>query len=789
MPYSSSFGNSKLGAFKPFAAEAVVIFIFVNKKRFNIRQLEFMPKDLDTKILSALSKLNKISGSTSFDIEGYIKAFQKSAQDKAKSVLGLLEDESSPFFAKVPIFVSIGGGDGEELAWYLDHSDARCGVLVEMSKPLADAARSRKSSLNKGKTIEVFEGDAKERISDAIEFANNVVKDGNADFVAITCHAVIHELFDRGKDKFDPLSFFATLFQDEDISTWFTYREPGVPEKWPDEVMLTASCETKNLLSLADAICFRHHLLAELEPKPQIVGDRLRVHRNLAMELLMKLFYITDLPHEIEERTTSVYHAQLINYLWLAIGDKAKQERRANVVPQSSPTKSFTKHWEECGISVIGLQEGHATFNLSIPESQTRVIAWRLSKSDQKKISQPTKDYRTIESGSDREEKELEFAQKCLEEKDFNLLSSVLLSRARAWIESSVAESALTFLRKVMSETPSNSLSYLWSHYIYSIAGLFSGDFDAESFSIEYEDMANHVGLGPLFRAERMEFFRKSGHYQEPIDIANSLMSFLKTKTEKIENEQMRYVHGTTIFLLGNLFRFGGRYDLAWEALNKAEGIFSDSVPSHQTELAHCTYAKAVCAAMTGVASLDIQASSKIWVNQIFAGALITLTQSHAAWFLDDLNRAENYAREAEKLFRQIGAAGYANRASQIANLINLWSMLHKRKSPTYDAFETNLARGLATLIGDTRDLERLSIWFRKLRPSKALGLLQFAKEFSNSWDSNCNIFMPSTLTFNKTGDLEWSEPTVANSLRSADKILRERLNIQLGRRIPLIAD
>jgi hypothetical protein len=148
------------------------------------------------------------------------------------------------------------------------------------------------------KKLLVREGDAQERLADAIREAEELITSGKADFLAVTCHAVLHELFDRGKEAFDPLAFFGTIFS-TNHSTWFTYREPGVPEKWPDHVLLKARCSAKSLLALAEAIRSRHPVINSLTPKPSVVGDHVRLHKTLAMEVLAKLFYLQDLEHEI----------------------------------------------------------------------------------------------------------------------------------------------------------------------------------------------------------------------------------------------------------------------------------------------------------------------------------------------------------------------------------------------------------------------------------------------------------------------------------------------------------
>jgi hypothetical protein len=334
--------------------------------------------DLDARIQSALESLRQAKRSREFDIVKYISAFQQSAYDKAKSVLELLAAQRALSGLR-PVFLSIGGGDGAELEHLLRNSQATVGILLEGARPLADSARERARQLPDGKEMTIFEGDAKDTIREGVTRANALVAAGRGDYVCVTCHAVLHELFDRGKDEFDPIGFFGTIFDDSTISTWFTYREPGVPDKWPDAVLVQAACNPHSLLALAQTIRDRHVSMKGLRPEPQVIGDHVRLHRILAMETLSKLFYLDDVAHEIEERSTAVDHRQLTNMLWSAIGERAKEASRANIYSKSLPTKSFLDFWQQFGVSVRGLNEDGTSFQLAIAESQSRIIAWRFA--------------------------------------------------------------------------------------------------------------------------------------------------------------------------------------------------------------------------------------------------------------------------------------------------------------------------------------------------------------------------------------------------------------------------
>ncbi len=130
-------------------------------------------------------------------------------------------------------------------SYLLRNSEAAAGVLLEGTRSLADAARKRAGQLPTGKEIAIFEGDAKETIQEGVTRVNSLVAAGRGEYVYVTCHAVLHELFDRGSADFDPIGFFATTLQDYTTSTWLTYREPGVPDKWPNVVMVQAACLTR----------------------------------------------------------------------------------------------------------------------------------------------------------------------------------------------------------------------------------------------------------------------------------------------------------------------------------------------------------------------------------------------------------------------------------------------------------------------------------------------------------------------------------------------------------------
>ena len=87
-----------------------------------------------------------------------------------------------------------------------------------------------------------------------------------------------------------------------------------------------------------------------------------------------------------------------------------------------------------------------------------------------------------------------------------------------------------------------------------SIDALFAGRSPPpELFSEKMEADAQSVGLGMLYRAERMEFLRKAGRVDESVTTANSLASLLEEPNLNGRNSLESYINGTILFLAANI--------------------------------------------------------------------------------------------------------------------------------------------------------------------------------------------------------------------------------------------
>src|SRR5688500_8835954 len=111
-----------------------------------------MPTNLDRQIAAALQTAAHPSAETgSFEMASFTEANHEGARRKADDVLRLLKADDYNLRNLRPVFVSIGGGDGEELLHLLQHSDASHGILLELDAQIAKSASMRK--LPEGKQL------------------------------------------------------------------------------------------------------------------------------------------------------------------------------------------------------------------------------------------------------------------------------------------------------------------------------------------------------------------------------------------------------------------------------------------------------------------------------------------------------------------------------------------------------------------------------------------------------------------------------------------------------------
>lgn len=185
-------------------------------------------------------------------------------------------------------YLSVGGADGSEIAWVLKETDISKGVIVELSDSGAQRARERAIELSKlGKELVVIQGDAMERLNDALESLEKWLARGEISGLVCSAQAVLHEL-PRRSPTFDLSVFLGKLFRDERWNARAFYsREPGRPEGWTENVRIAIPGVKGGILARF-AMYTRDRLSMKGNPEA-FVGDWVGLPSLLAVETLHKL--------------------------------------------------------------------------------------------------------------------------------------------------------------------------------------------------------------------------------------------------------------------------------------------------------------------------------------------------------------------------------------------------------------------------------------------------------------------------------------------------------------------
>jgi tetratricopeptide (TPR) repeat protein len=372
---------------------------------------------------------------------------------------------------------------------------------------------------------------------------------------------------------------------------------------------------------------------------------------------------------------------------------------------------------------------------------------------------------------------------------DIHAMNALLINRGRSWIETDKSEEIIALLNEIENKYDPNSKQVVWAHYLASIARLFRDRTPPViAFDNAFLAHAERHNLRALALAERLEFARKRLD-NATLDLAMELRNELGERSTPPSNPEESYSLGVAFYLIANLQRFGGKYDEAVKDIETARSFFRPAILSHQVELAHCGYALAVCRAMLGHRFEGFPAVSLGPEFRRFADALTMLTSSHSAWAEGRLDEAIENAENASDKFEQLQFSGYARRSNSLRDLLEAWRRLELGARPNQVPCAASDEVALRTILGDYSRLGQFQDWIARVRPSRALGLLQFASAYNPNWAEDLGRFkLPPVLDTFDGGKLRWNQQE-CTSLAGADKSLRALMKINHSSRLPLLAD
>jgi hypothetical protein len=300
-------------------------------------------------------------------VEAKDKKYQETFDggSKGSDVLTFIQSQGvgDPDVVKLA-YVSIGGGDGSEVGYAMEHSELRHGVMIEPSDFGAAAARKLSEALkSKGKYLEVFQGDAMQRLRDCSGKLAEWKQAGSVDGVMLSMHSVLHELPTRSP-RYDPHVLLARVFEPF-TRRLFYCREPASPNNWPAIVRLRITNVTgESLYGIAALV---NSTLGFGDTIERLADGFVQMSSALAVEVVFKVIYSVDVDrfrYEMEERLTSFNPVSFVKVLGSYIGPAE------NIESNSLVTETFRNLYRAAGVEARSREDDR----LNLPNAFARVV-------------------------------------------------------------------------------------------------------------------------------------------------------------------------------------------------------------------------------------------------------------------------------------------------------------------------------------------------------------------------------------------------------------------------------
>lgn len=286
----------------------------------------------------------------------------KSVINKAEDVIAIINRMGID--SSEVAFLSIGGADGTEIEQLLLKTRSSFGILIEFAQKLSDIAKGKAERLQKesGKQLLVYTGDATQNLDTVIQQVEQWKRDDKIKLLVISIHALLHELPDRGS-RITDLEGFLQKFLWRSVPIVLIVREPCLPKGLPDIVYLSADCDPRTIVAVAEKIIAKHPSFAGHE-RPLALNSKVKIDSGLAIETVMKMLYIEQINYEIQERITSYTRDEYLRIFRNVFTDK-------NITYEDIQTDSFNMLWNKYGFKLYD----NNNRELERPQLHIRVIA------------------------------------------------------------------------------------------------------------------------------------------------------------------------------------------------------------------------------------------------------------------------------------------------------------------------------------------------------------------------------------------------------------------------------
>lgn len=235
--------------------------------------------------------------------ENYSAAFRDSSIEKAKRVLETVIDLK--LNQKSVIYVSIGSSECYEIEYMLKNSEIERFVGFDISHKACQMAWERLADSIPPKQLTLISGDALHNTAELHGYIRELTRSPN-DIVLISMHGILHEII---REKVFELEGFLSSLCQRYQRLLLYIREPCEPINLPENVLLGfGAVRASELMHFGQLVASR----LGIDTSVSVYSDSMILcGRQLAGEVIVKLFYIDDFDYEIQERITAVNPTEL----------------------------------------------------------------------------------------------------------------------------------------------------------------------------------------------------------------------------------------------------------------------------------------------------------------------------------------------------------------------------------------------------------------------------------------------------------------------------------------------
>lgn len=615
---------------------------------------------------------------------------------------------------------------------------------------------------------ERFPGGLEEQLVLALARADELL-DGTDRYLAVVLRPPITGSFAEDA-QLDLDALFAPLLTRD---VWLTWLTPLDVSSWPDDVLLSGPDSPEDVR--------RRLSEAGLDPgrRATVLADVLRLPRREAGRALLLLAG--------DDEALAVHTGDAPPYdrrLQLLIGPEAERTLEARVAVDALPGaggRLADQGWQ------VRFDRGTAATVVPLDTVARQVSAYRVIGNRGRLgartgVPQSVAQSEPVSVTSAERSDGMRRLDEAILEQDPHLAMSALVRKGRAWVDSPAAEQMRPRLKATLEVFGPASAPGVWAHYLIALdAALRLERVDLGAFDEHAIARADPHRLGLLYAAEAMEFRRLAGDLDGACRQAELLLPRFTPAGQVADDDADRYVQGTSRYLVANLLRRGGQYGAARAWVDEAQLLLEGIAPSLRAEHMHCRYARGVCAGMLGEALLEPLGDSGDQ-ELTFGRALVRLADANAAWLEGSVGRASASARRAQHGFEEIGYTRYAARARDLSELLEAWTACEREGVGAISGRVPSVVERLLDSRPSTIDLSRL-------RPSRALGILQFPLRF-RELDVPHQVVLPSVLSLAAGHErLSVHRLPDAGSVHAANVALRDAMALPPRMLLPLLAD